>query len=36
MASVKYVSQEGLLAGATAIPDVPTVPAIGGNGSITF
>ena len=29
MASVKYVSQEGLLAGATAIPDVPDAPTIG-------
>jgi hypothetical protein len=28
MASVKYVSQEGLLAGATAIPDVPDAPVI--------
>ena len=29
MASIKYVSQEGLLAGATAIPDVPDAPTIG-------
>ena len=29
MASVKYVSQEGLLAGATPISDVPDAPTIG-------